>query len=214
MSSVWEKLSKIDVSEHTEKKGDLTYLSWAWAWGIVKENYPSASFQKNLFDGTNGMRPYMVDSEGYAFVSVTVRISGEEQTEILPVLDYRNKAVKNPDSFSVNTSLQRCLAKCCAMHGLGHYIYAGEDLPQGVEPTVTVEDNKGNKEEVEGLQLVAEVFNKFIPECKTVEELRGFWGINKSAIKILENGDKKLYDDVFENFKAHKETLEPSGEAA
>jgi len=64
------------------------------------------------------------------------------------------------------------------------------------------------------LELVAEVFNKFIPECKTVEELRGFWGINKSAIKILENGDKKLYDDVFENFKAHKETLEPSGEAA
>jgi hypothetical protein len=100
------------------------------------------------------------------------------------------------------------------MHGLGHYIYAGEDLPEGVERKVTIESANGEKKDVEGLKLVAEVFNTFIPDCATVDQLRGFWGTNKQAIDILKNGDKALYDDVLKNFTAHKETLEPKGEAA
>ena len=156
--SVWETLSNIDVSEHTEEKNGLTYLSWAWAWGIVKDHYPKATFTKNLYSSANNdcTLPYMIDPAGYAFVSVTIEIDGEAQTEVLPVLNHANKAVSQPDSFQVNTALQRCLAKCCAMHGLGHYIYAGEDLPKGVERKVTIESSDGEKKDVEGLEMVAE----------------------------------------------------------
>ena len=219
MSSVWETLSKIDVSKHTEEKNGLTYLSWAWAWGIVKQHYPLARFQKNLFDSTNTKIPYMIDPSGFAFVSVTVFIEDEEQTELLPVLDFANKPVANPNSFQVNTALQRCLAKCCAMHGLGHYIYAGEDLPQGVEKTVSVEDAEGNKKDVQGLETLAEVFTTWIPECADIKALRGFWAANKDAIEILENGDKQLYDKVYGMFieksnNLKKKDAKPKGEAA
>ena len=219
MSSVWETLSKIDVSKHTEEKNGLTYLSWAWAWGIVKQHYPLARFQKNLFDSTNTKMPYMIDPSGFAFVSVTVFIEDEEQTELLPVLDYANKPVANPNSFQVNTALQRCLAKCCAMHGLGHYIYAGEDLPQGVEKTVSVEDAEGNKKDVQGLQTLAEVFTTWIPECADIKALRGFWAANKEAIEILQSGDRELYDMVYGLFiersnALKKKDAKPKGEAA
>ena len=143
----------------------------------------------------------------------------------MPVLNYSNKAVQNPDSFQVNTALQRCLAKCCAMHGLGHYIYAGEDLPQGVEEKgekleksveqkVTVTTSDGSKEVVEGLKVVAEVFNNFIPDCTDLDVLRKFWGENKDALKILEKGNLALYQKVLGNFTSHSETLKPKGEAA
>lgn len=216
MSSVWETLSNIDVNDHTEKKNGLTYLSWAWAWGIVKKHYPEARFEKHMYyNSENGLpQPYMIDTNGYAFVAVTVTIGDEKQSEILPVLNHANKSVQNPDSFQVNTALQRCLAKCCAMHGLGHYIYAGEDLPDGAEKKVVVESSGGERKEVEGLSTVAEVFNTFIPECKTTEELRGFWGMNKSAIEVLKTGDEELYNGVLKKFKEHKENLEPKGEAA
>ena len=217
MSSVWETLSQIDVSEHTEEKNGLTYLSWAWAWGIVKKYYPKATFTKNLYSSANNdcTLPYMIDPAGYAFVSVTVDIEGETQTEVLPVLNHANKAVSQPDSFQVNTALQRCLTKCLAFHGLGHYIYAGEDLPEGVEQKIVVENANGSKQEVEGLGTVAEVFNTFIPECKTLKELRAFWGANKNAISALEK-DKTLYDSVLKKFTGYAKTLEANekGEAA
>jgi len=123
--SVWEVLSKIDVSEHTEKKGNLTYLSWAWAWGTLKEHYPNASFRKHFFDDL----PYTMDDQGYAYVSVAVTVEGNEIIETLPVMNNRNVSIKSPNSFDINSSLQRCLTKAIAYHGLGHYIYAGEDLP-------------------------------------------------------------------------------------
>lgn len=217
MSSVWETLSQIDVSEHTEEKNGLTYLSWAWAWGIVKKHYPKTTFTKNLYSSANNdcTLPYMIDPAGYAFVSVTVDIEGETQTEVLPVLNHANKAVSQPDSFQVNTALQRCLTKCLAFHGLGHYIYAGEDLPEGAEQKIVVENSNGSKKEVEGLSTVAEVFNTFIPECKTLKELRAFWGANKNAISALEK-DKTLYDSVLKKFTGYAKTLEANekGEAA
>ena len=126
MTSVWETLSHIDVNQHTEKKGNLTYLSWAWAWGKVKETYPQATYEKRIWSTE---LPYTQDDQGFAYVQVSVEIEEQSLSEVMPVLDNKNQPVKNPNSFQVNTSLQRCLAKCCAMHGLGHYIYAGEDLP-------------------------------------------------------------------------------------
>lgn len=125
--SVWETLSAINVNEHTEQKNGLTYLSWAWAWGVLKKHYPSATFEKHI--QPNGM-PYITDHNGYAYVQVTVTVEGISATELFPVLDYKNKSVRDPDSFAINTSMQRALAKAISYHGLGHYIYAGEDLPQ------------------------------------------------------------------------------------
>jgi len=223
MSSIWETLSKVDVSEHTEQKNGLTYLSWAWAWGKVKDHYPQAKFIKHIWttetyldnpDRPDRGLPYTRDEHGYSYVMVTVRIGDEEQTELMPVLDYKNKAVQNPDSFQVNTALQRCLAKCCAMHGLGHYIYAGEDLPQGTEAKVVVKSHNGDETVVEGLDLVAEVFETFIPECTDVETLREFWGKNKDALDILKKGNEKLYQKVLGNFTARSEMLKKKGEAA
>ena len=125
--SVWETLSKVNVNDHTEKKNGLTYLSWAWAWGVLKEHYPEATFEKHIQD--NGM-PYIMDANGFAYVQVTVTVDGISATELFPVLDYKNKAVVKPDSFAINTAMQRALAKAISYHGLGHYIYAGEDVPQ------------------------------------------------------------------------------------
>lgn len=126
--TVWETLSKINVNEHTEKKNGLTYLSWAWAWGVLKEHYPSAKFEKHI--QPSGL-PYIVDANGYAYVQVTVTADEESATELFPVLDHRNRAIQNPSAFDINTAMQRCLAKSISYLGLGHYIYAGEDLPQG-----------------------------------------------------------------------------------
>ena len=223
MSSVWETLSGVDVSDHTEEKNGLTYLSWAWAWGEVKNHFPKAKYVKRIWttesyfddpDRPDRGLPYTKDEHGYAYVAVTVFIEEDEQTEIMPVLDYKNKAVQNPDAFQVNTALQRCLAKCCAMHGLGHYIYAGEDLPEGAEQKVTVTASDGSTKDVEGLKLVAETFNTFIPECADLDTLRKFWGENKDARQLLKDGDEDLYQKVLGNFTAHSETLKPKGEAA
>jgi len=226
MSSVWETLSKVDVSDHTEEKNGLTYLSWAWAWGEVKNNFPQAKYVKHIWntetyldnpDRPDRGLPYTKDEHGYAYVAVTVRIGEDEQTEIMPVLNYSNKAVQNPDSFQVNTALQRCLAKCCAMHGLGHYIYAGEDLPEGAEKKVentekiTVVASDGSKDEIESLDLVAEVFNTFIPDCSNINSLRDFWGKNKQALDILQEGDKSLYQEVLGNFTAKSKSLKSKG---
>tara|TARA_R100001440_G_scaffold42760_1_gene62514 strand:- start:577 stop:1218 length:642 start_codon:yes stop_codon:yes gene_type:complete len=213
MSSTWETLSKIDVSDHTEEKNGLTYLSWAWAWGKVKDNYPKARYIKRIWDTE---LPYTRDDQGYAYVEVTVIIGDEEQSELMPVLDYKNQSVKNPNSFQVNTALQRCLAKCCAMHGLGHYIYAGEDLPQGVEepePEVSIHPAEGDAKEAKGYKLISEIFITFIPDCQDVAALRSFWGKNKDALEILKKGNKELYEKVLGNFTEHSETLK-KGEAA
>jgi len=132
--SVWETLSAINVNDHTEKKNGLTYLSWAWAWGVLKKHYPSATFEKHI--QPNGM-PYITDHNGYAYVQVTVTVEGISATELFPVLDYKNKSIRDPDSFAINTSMQRALAKAISYHGLGHYIYAGEDLPQSDDASQT-----------------------------------------------------------------------------
>ena len=127
----FKELNAIDCSEHVEKKGKFTYLSWAWAWQTLKEHCPDAFFYKHTFsarDNDGVQVPFMVDEAGYAYVAVTVTVDGIEATEIMPVLNHSNKPIQNPNSFDVNTALQRTLVKAIAFHGLGLYIYAGEDV--------------------------------------------------------------------------------------
>ena len=129
-TSTFEQLSQINCNDHVQTKGKFSYLSWTWAWAILKKHVPDATFEKHLFNGL----PYMVDANGYAFVSVSVTAEGDTLTEVYAVLDNRNQPIKNPSSFQINTSLQRCLVKAIAFTGLGLYIYAGEDLPDNDEP--------------------------------------------------------------------------------
>ena len=139
--STWSVLSKIDSSQKIEKKNGLSYLSWAWAWGIVKQHYPSANYKVIHYDG----KPYLCDAMLGYMVATEVMIDGETIPMQLPVMDGANKAQKSAPytyktkygdksveaatMFDINTAIMRCLTKNLAMFGLGHYIYAGEDLP-------------------------------------------------------------------------------------
>lgn len=131
-NSVFGTLSKIDVSKHTEKKNGLTYLSWAWAWSVVKEHYPNATY--TIYENQNGWCYFTDNLTGWVKTGVT--IEGIEHIEYLPIMDFRNKSIPcaNITSFDVNKTIQRSLTKACARHGLGLYIYAGEDLPNNAEP--------------------------------------------------------------------------------
>ena len=124
-------LNNINVNEHTEKKNNLTYLSWAWAWGEVKKIHPDAVY--TVYENSNGWN-YFTDGKT-CWVKTGVTVNGIEHIEYLPVMDFKNKSITLDmvTSFDVNKTIQRSLTKACARHGLGLYIYAGEDLPEGEE---------------------------------------------------------------------------------
>ena len=132
--SLFDRLSAVDCRDHIEKKGKFSYLSWTWAWTTLKRHCPEARFQKHSFEVMGREVPYMTDENGFAFVKVTVFTNDDTQTEVFPVLNHSNRPIQNPNAFDVNTALQRCLVKAIAMLGLGLYIYAGEDVPEGAEP--------------------------------------------------------------------------------
>jgi hypothetical protein len=124
MSNVWKTLSAIDCSKHVEKKGNLSYLSWAWAWQTLMEHYPDATYEYS--------DPMTLCGETVE-VSVAVTVEGITHTMWLPVMDNRNKSIVGPTSRDISDARMRCLVKCIAMFGLGIYLYAGEDLPSAVK---------------------------------------------------------------------------------
>lgn len=129
-----EILSQINCNDKTEKKNWLTYLSWAWAWGITKNNFPDANYEVVKYD----WKPYLFDVDLGYLITTKVTILWETIEMNLPVMDYKNKAQKNvkydnvnpATMFDINTAIMRCLTKNLAMFGLWHYIYAWEDLPE------------------------------------------------------------------------------------
>lgn len=149
------ELNNINVNDKTEKKGNLTYLSWAWAWGEVKKLHPDAVY--TIYENENGWN-YHTDGKT-AWVKTGVTVNGIEHIEYLPVMDFKNKSIPldNVTSTDVNKTIQRSLTKACARHGLGLYIYAGEDLPE---------------EENEQKQIAMENANKKITK-KDIEILKG-----------------------------------------
>ena len=126
--SVYTTLSAVDVGEKIEKKGRLSYLSWAWAWGELKKRYPDA--KSRVYEREDG-RPYWDDGRT-CWVKCSVTVEGEEIIEYLPIMDSRNFSIPldKVTSMEVNKAIQRCVTKAIARHGLGLYIYAGEDLPE------------------------------------------------------------------------------------
>jgi hypothetical protein len=176
-----EKLLKTNVNEHTEKKNGLTYLSWAWAWAEALKADPNASYKVEMFDG----KCYM-DINGTCMVWVTVTIFGKPMTCQLPVMDFRNKAIPNPDAFAVNTAIMRCMAKALSLHGLGLYIYAGEDLP---------EESNGNEYE-----------DKWLPVMRDAA-MNGEAALKKAFDALPEEGKVAFW-------KAHQKELKAAASAA
>ncbi len=128
MDNYFTRLNGINVSEHIEKKGQFSYLSWPYAVAQLRQADPTATWEVRRFDAL----PYQKTELGY-FVEVAVTVQGMTLSQIHPVLDSRNDPIELPTVFEINTSIQRCLVKAIALHGLGLYIYAGEDLPSGVK---------------------------------------------------------------------------------
>jgi len=146
---VWKTLSSVNVNEKTDKKMNLTYLSWAWAWGILMEHYPFATY---TFDEET------TSSNGTVMTNCTLTIGNLERSMFLPVMDYKNNSIANPTSRQVSDTRMRCLVKCMAMFGLGHYIYAGEELPdskvdEAEAKVAPVETKKFNFEKTGGETL-------------------------------------------------------------
>ena len=156
------KMLAKNVNDHLEKKNGLSYLSWAWAWAEALKADANATFVVNMFDGKCFM-----DINGTAMVFVTVTMFNKPMTCQLPVMDYRNKAIPNPDAFAVNTAIMRCMTKALALHGLSLYIYAGEDLPEEgrsvvITPTQGAQDNIPPEE----LQYLQEMAVELIATCE------------------------------------------------
>ena len=197
MDSVFSKLNSINVNDKTEKKNGLTYLSWAWAWGEVKKLYPDATY--TIYENTlpNGyIVNYFTDGRT-SYVKTGVTIDNLEHIEELPVMDYRNKSIllENMTSFDVNKTIQRSLTKALARHGLGLYIYAGEDLP---------EDEKDNEQEKVIDKTKVQALNKSIENAGITDDivemiLSGYGYSSTSEIKV------KDYNSIVADFKSKKE---------
>jgi len=166
-------LSK-NVNEHTEKKGNLTYLSWAWGWAEALRVDPDATYKVEMF----GDKCYM-DINGTAMVFVTVTMFGKPMTCQLPVMDFRNKAILSPDAFAVNTAIMRCMTKALSLHGLGLYIYAGEDLPEG-------ESDLDVNTMIDHLAA--------IDSASTLEELKNVYTVAYTACGADKGWQKKVID--------------------
>ena len=164
-----------NVNEHTEKKANLTYLSWAWAWAEALKADPEAVYKVEMF----GDKCYM-DVNGTAMVFVTVTMFGKPMTCQLPVMDYKNKAIPNPDAFAVNTAIMRCMTKALSLHGLGLYIYAGEDLPEGEGSDIDV-----------GMMID---HLAAIEAASTIEELKNVYTTAYSACGSDKTWQKKVID--------------------
>ena len=169
--TVWKTLSSIDVSDKTEKKGNLSYLSWAWAWGKLMENFPQATYVFTEWEYPEGIyKDVLIYDDGTCSVECEIKIEELSRKMWLPVMDYRNNAIPNPSSRQISDTKMRCLVKCLAMFGLGHYIYAGEDLPQAEDrPPIVTEKaptskskNKLTKFQQERVSKIREIITNHI----------------------------------------------------
>ena len=208
--SNYEKLAAIDVSAHIEKKNNLSYLSWAWAVDQLMRADSTANWVYN--------EPMRFPDETM-MVSCTVTAFNKPMTMHLPVMDYKNKAIPNPNAFAVNTAMMRCLVKAIALHGLGLYIYAGEDLPLSEEaepdkekrtllPTLTCEEAEKyyNAWLAEKLEFTDE------NGVEDADQIAAAWGAKPSnvrtAIKKFGKGEfEEQQHEVSQEAKSHLNSI-------
>jgi hypothetical protein len=228
-------LLKLNVQDHVEKKNGLTYLSWAWAWAEALKADPTATFHVDTFQRADGRTiPYM-DINGTAMVWVRATLFSKGMTCMLPVMDHRNKPIQNPDAFQVNTAIMRCLTKCLAMHGLGLYIYAGEDLPEddGVVPApkpapkaekpaekppakmegeagrfqITVK-TKPDATPTDFINIVSEAAVVCLEQATSQAEVMEVFKVNRALFDKVKSIDPECHKDLMEAFKTKKDSLQ------
>ena len=195
--SIFETLFEINVNDHVEKKNGLSYLSWAYAWGEVKKLYPEANYK--IYETENGCI-YFTDGRT-CWVKTGVIIEDLEHIEYLPVMDYRNKSIplENVTSFDVNKTIQRSLTKALARHGLGLYLYSGEDLPEIEVEKISAKDANILKNVVKNFDdpdklysALLEKYNvKSFKELTVKQRTEILEGLNEMARnRGVKNGDK------------------------
>lgn len=194
--SVFEILSNVDTSGHVEKKMNLSYLSWAWAWNTLKSIYPNTPvpkatmYQEMLLSKDDGWQltdrkvPYLTTPQGTS-VEVTVTIEGVPYTQSLYVMDNRNKVVINPNMGQINKTTMRCTVKAIAMAGLGLNLYAGEDLPMG-------NVNKKDKKKAENDAVLEARLQTYEQVKKKIAKISGETtaGINKVITENIKKDEK------------------------
>jgi len=229
---IWETLSKINVNEHTESKMNLTYLSWAWAWSCLKDNYPQASYKFTTWTTDVGRfeTDYLAYNDDTGSVECTITIGDQHESMWLPIMDNRNNAIQNPNARQVSDAKMRCLVKCISMLGLGLYIYAGEDVPQEAtasepEPKPKAKAKakpKAKAKEIPGLIMpfqpdpttddnpnkVSLTLITLAGEAKSMDELTEFYKTNKSAFDRLSVSDPESHKEVIEYFTKIKNSFQ------
>lgn len=205
--SVFETLSKIDVSDHVEQKMGLSYLSWAWCWQTLKTTYPDTPvpkitkykemlLTKNGYELTDREVPYLTTPTG-TMVEVTVSIKGVDYTQSLYVMDNRNKVVVNPTIGQINKTIQRCTVKAIAMAGLGLNLYAGEDLPMGdisEQDKKKAEQKRKQSEQKARLQTVLGEYRELLP--KVAEAYETTTGEIEEQVKQTAESEIKNFDKM------------------
>ena len=195
--SVFETLFEVNVNGHVEKKNGLSYLSWPYAWAEVKKCFPDANYK--VYETESGCI-YFTDGKT-CWVKTGVEIAGLEHIEYLPIMDYKNKSIslENVTSFDVNKSIQRSLTKALARHGLGLYLYAGEDLPEIEVEKISAKDAKILQSVVKNFdepdKLYATLLKKYnvssFKELTVKQRVEILEGLNElSRKKEAQDGDK------------------------
>lgn len=180
----FEEIYSLNVNDKVEKKGNLAYLSWAWAWAEFKKKYPKATYSVDKFDGT-----YCTGNEKLGWMVRTEVFADDLTYEMwLPIMDMRNNAILQPKMTDVNKTIMRCLTKNLAMFGLGLYIYAGEDLPEDMDEEG--ETKPQTKPQVKPIQNTPKTPPKSNDNTKVVEtitrsELMQKYGVENPEKTIL-----------------------------
>lgn len=196
--SVFETLFEINVNDHIEKKKDLTYLSWPYAWAEVKKKYPNATYKIHLFG--EKQLPYVFDENVGYMVFTDVTINDLTHTMWLPVMDSANKTMKSTSytyntkfkkdilveaatMFDVNKTIMRCLVKNLAMFGLGLYIYSGEDLPEIETEKISIKDANILKDIIRKIDDGDKIYTMILNRYK-VKSFRDLTGKQRSDILL------------------------------
>ena len=194
---VWETLSKVDVSKHTEEKMKLTYLSWSRMWNLLMQSYPQAQYEFVDFDGV----PYKTLPDGTTEVVTRITIDNLVREMRLPVMDYKNNPVVNPHARQVSDNAMRCLVKCVAMFGLGISVFTGmadETLPDEEKD----KQPKGKKTPPKKTETVQE-------ETPVEQVFDEGWAdaFVEGAMKLIDGGLYESRDQLVDFYKSNSEAI-------
>jgi hypothetical protein len=167
--SVFDVLSSVDISKKIETKGNVKYMSWSYAWEILKMNYPTA--RRVIYENPDTNLNYFTDGNT-AYVKVGVEVEGMENIDYLPIMDFRNQSIRldKLTSMDVNKAIQRSTAKAIAMHGLGLQLWTGEDMPELTTAKPSVAKKRVDSEKKEGEDEQLPILKPNTPEFAKIEE--------------------------------------------